>query len=123
MHPANLKYSKNHVWVKNLGDETVILGMTYFFQKTYGNVVYVELPSVGDEVMTEEVFGVIESNKASNDLVSPVTGTVIAVNTVLENKPVTINHSPYEDGWLIKVKLSEPISSDLLTNEEYTKDM
>ena len=123
MHPINLKYSKNHVWVKELGDDTVLLGMTYFFQKTYGNVVYVELPAVGDMVTTEEVFGVIESNKASNDLVSPVTGTVIDVNTILENKPVTINHSPYEDGWLIKVKLSEPISSDLMTSAEYTKDM
>ena len=123
MHPANLKYSKNHVWVKDLGDDTVLLGMTYFFQKTYGTVVYIELPSVGDEVMTEEVFGVIESNKASNDLISPVTGTVTDVNTLLENKPVTINHSPYEDGWLVKIKLTEPISSDLLTNKEYTKDM
>ena len=123
MHPANMKYSKNHVWVKDLGDDTVLLGMTYFFQKTYGTVVYIELPSVGDEVMTEEIFGVIESNKASNDLISPVTGTVTDVNTLLENKPVTINHSPYEDGWLVKVKLTEPISSDLLTNKEYTKDM
>jgi glycine cleavage system H protein len=123
MHPANLKYSKYHVWVRDDGDNTVTLGMTYYYQKTYGNVVYLDLPEVGAKLTYDEVFGLIESNKASNDLISPVTGEVIEVNTDLNDKPVTINHSPYDEGWIVKVRLSENLSDELLTAEQYTKEM
>jgi glycine cleavage system H protein len=97
--------------------------MTYYYQKTYGNVVYLDLPEVGAKLTYDEVFGLIESNKASNDLISPVTGEVIEVNTDLNDKPVTINHSPYDEGWIVKVRLSENLSDELLTAEQYTKEM
>ena len=99
-NPTNLLYSKSHEWVRLEGDEAVV-GITHFAQESLGDITYVELPLVGDEVSEEGEFGSVESVKAASDLYSPVTGEVVAVNAALADHPELINQSPYGDGWLM----------------------
>ena len=105
--PSNLRYTKSHEWVLDNGDGTVTLGITDHAQQALGDVVFVELPEVGQELASGEEFGVIESVKAASDLYAPVGGEVVAVNESLEDAPETVNESPYEDGWIAKLKLSD----------------
>ena len=104
-NPSDLLYSKSHEWVRLEGDEAVV-GITHFAQESLGDITYVELPLVGDEVSEESEFGSIESVKAASDLVSPVSGEVTEVNDVLEDAPEKCNSDPYGEGWLVRVKLS-----------------
>ena len=107
-----LHYSESHEWVKVEGDVAVI-GISDFAQSELGDITYVDLPEVGDEVNAEEDFGAVESVKSSSDLISPVTGEVCEVNGELEDKPELINEDPY-GAWIIKVKMSDPSEVDIL---------
>ena len=107
-----LKYSETHEWVKVEGDIATI-GVTDFAQSEMGDITYVDMPEVDDEVSKDEEFGALESVKASSDLVCPVSGTVVENNAALEDAPELINQDPYEN-WIIKVKMSEPSELDAL---------
>jgi glycine cleavage system H protein len=105
--PTNLKYNDSHEWLHDNGDGTVTIGITEYAQDALGDVVFVELPKVGRTLTLKETFGVVESVKAASDLYSPVSGEVLEVNESLNSSPETINTSPYENGWIMKVKVSE----------------
>lgn len=106
--PSNLRYSDSHEWVQDNGDGTVTIGITDHAQEALGDVVFVELPEVGSTVATGEEFGVVESVKAASDLYAPLGGEVVEINALLEDAPESLNESPYDDAWLIKIRLSEP---------------
>ena len=116
--PSNLRYTKSHEWVLDNGDGTVTLGITDHAQQALGDVVFVELPEVGQELASGEEFGVIESVKAASDLYAPLGGEVVAVNDALEDAPETVNESPYEDGWIAKLKLSDSDALDALLDAD-----
>ena len=102
-----LRYSESHEYVKIEGDCAVI-GITDFAQEQLGNVVYVDVPEVGDEVTAGETFGAVESTKAASDLVCPISGEVVEVNEALEDEPELVNKDAFGEGWIIKVKLTNP---------------
>ena len=119
MDPTDRRYTAEHEWVKLEGDVAVV-GITSFAQDQLGDVVYVELPKVGDRVEAMKAFGVIESVKTASDLFAPVSGTVEAVNGQIESEPQLVNDAPYEGGWLIKVRPDDAAEIDnLLTAEQY----
>lgn len=107
-----LLYSETHEWVKVEGD-TAIIGVSDFAQSEMGDITYVDMPDVDDEVVKDEEFGALESVKASSELISPVSGTVMEKNEELEDAPELINKDPYA-GWIIKVKMSDPSELDAL---------
>jgi glycine cleavage system H protein len=106
--PQDLSYVSSHEWIRNEGDGTVTIGVTDFAQEQLGDVVFVELPDVGAELVSEDEFGVIESVKAASDLFAPVSGEVIAVNEQLDDDPELVNTDPYGDAWLLQIRLSHP---------------
>ncbi len=117
--PENLKYTKDHEWVVVDGD-TATLGITDFAQGELGDIVFVEIETEGETLDKEEVFGTIEAVKTVSDLYMPVSGEVIEVNAGLEDKPELVNQEPYDGGWMIKVKMSDPSEVDsLLSAEDY----
>lgn len=116
-----LKYSETHEWVKVEGDIATV-GVTDFAQSEMGDITYVDMPEVDDEVSKDEEFGALESVKASSDLVCPVSGTVVENNTALEDAPELINQDPYEN-WIIKVKMSDPSELDALMDAAAYKTM
>jgi glycine cleavage system H protein len=105
--PTDLKYNESHEWLRDNGDGTVTIGITEYAQDALGDVVFVELPKVGRVLKAKETFGVVESVKAASDLYSPVSGEVLEVNESLNSSPETINSSPYENGWVMKLKISD----------------
>ncbi len=109
--PEDLKYTEEHEWVLVEGD-VVAIGITDFAQDQLGDVVFVELPEVGDTVEAGSTFGVVESVKAVSDVYAPVSGEVVEINEELPDEPEVLNTSPYEDGWMIKVKLADLSSLD-----------
>lgn len=118
--PANLRYAESHEWVLDNGDGTVTIGISDHAQESLGDVVFVELPEVGSALALKQEFGVVESVKAASDLYAPVAGEVIAVNEALEDAPETLNESPYEDGWIMKVRLEDASQlDDLLDADGY----
>ena len=118
--PEDLKYSKEHEWVRVNGN-IAIIGITSHAQDELGDVVYVEAPEIGTSVNASGTFGVVESVKAVSDLYTPVSGTVIEVNSRLEEEPELINSDPYNEAWIIKVEMSDSSELDaLLTTKEYT---
>ena len=120
MDPADRKYTQEHEWVR-IDGETAVVGITHFAQDQLGDVVYVELPKVGDRVEAMKPFGVIESVKTASDLFAPVTGTVVEVNAALTDSPQSVNDAPYEAGWLIKVKPDDSSEIDaLMTADQYS---
>ena len=108
--PEELKYTEEHEWVSLDGD-IVTIGVTDFAQDQLGDVVFVELPEVGEQVQGGKPFGVVESVKAVSDVYAPVSGEVIEINDALPDDPELINNSPYEEGWMLKIRLTTP--SDL----------
>lgn len=117
--PEELKYTEEHEWVA-IEDELVTVGITDFAQDSLGDVVFVELPEVGATVEAGKSFGVVESVKAVSDVYSPVSGEVVEVNEELPDAPETINTSPYEDGWMVKIRLSDTSElDDLLDADAY----
>ena len=115
-----LYYSESHEYVKIEGDFAYV-GITDYAQNALGNVVYVDLPEVDDEVEADEDFGAVESVKAASDLISPVTGTVVEVNEALEDKPELLNENPFEN-WINKVKLSDTAEIDNLMDAQSYED-
>ena len=111
MAPANLRYTKDHEWVKVDGDVATI-GVTDFAANQLGDVVFVDLPSAGKSVEQFATFGVVESVKAVSDLYAPLSGEVVEVNTDLGGKPELVNSDPFGDGWMIKVKVSDKAQVD-----------
>jgi glycine cleavage system H protein len=119
--PSNLKYSKEHEWVRVEGNKAYI-GITHFAQSELGDIVFVELPEVGAELTAHETFGTVESVKTVSDLYAPVSGTIVEVNGELNDAPEKVNEAPYEAGWMIVVEMSKPEElDDLLTAEQYTE--
>ncbi len=117
--PDGLKYSKDHEWVRVEGDIGTI-GITDFAQGELGDVVYVELPEAGKTISKGESFGTIEAVKAVSELYSPVSGEVVEINDKLEGDPALVNQSPYDDGWMVKLKLADPGElSDLMEAAAY----
>jgi glycine cleavage system H protein len=117
--PEDLKYTREHEWARMKGTK-VVVGITDFAQDSLGDVVYVELPTVGDEVKRGESFGVVESTKAVSELFAPVSGKVVEVNDPLVEAPETVNEDPYEEGWMIAIEPSDPKElSDLLDVKAY----
>ncbi|MBD3373836.1 glycine cleavage system protein GcvH [candidate division KSB1 bacterium] len=119
--PAELYYTEEHEWVR-VEDDVATIGITDYAQGELGDVVYVELPSSDDTIEQMEVFGTIEAVKAVSDLYAPVSGTVMDVNSALEDSPELINKDPYGDGWMIKVKLSDTSELDKLLDSETYKE-
>jgi glycine cleavage system H protein len=117
--PAELKYTKDHEWVRIEGGEAYI-GITEFAQRELGDIVYVDIPSVGKEVTKEEVFGTVEAVKTVSDLFMPVTGTVTEINPALDSQPELVNSDPYGEGWMVKVTLSNAADVEgLLSADAY----
>ncbi len=122
--PSDLKYISSHEWVREEDDGTVTIGITDHAQELLGDVVYVELPEVDSEVALEDELAVVESVKAASDIYAPLSGTIIAVNEDLEEAPETVNSSPYDDGWMFKMKPSEPSELDgLMDSESYQNEI
>lgn len=119
--PANLKYTKDHEWALVEGDVATV-GITDFAQSALGDIVFVELPETGRALNSHQTFGVVESIKSVSDLYSPLSGTVVESNADLVNSPELCNQSPYENAWMIKVKLSNKDDlNSLLSADEYQK--
>jgi len=112
------KYTKDHEWVKIEGDIATI-GVTDFAQKELGDIVYVEVETLGETLEAGEVFGTVEAVKTVSDLFMPVTGEILEFNSELESAPELVNDAPYTDGWMVKVKLSGGVPADLLDAASY----
>lgn len=111
--PAELKYTKDHEWVKVEGN-IAIIGITDFAQSELGDIVYVEIETEGEELVSEEVFGSVEAVKTVSDLFMPLSGKIIEFNSGLESNPEAVNSDPYGDGWMIKVEISDASELDAL---------
>jgi glycine cleavage system H protein len=118
--PQELKYTKDHEWVKIDGDVATI-GITEFAAGELGDIVYVEVETIGESIETGEVFGTVEAVKTVSDLFMPLTGEILELNSELEANPELVNESPYGEGWMIKIRISGDLPSDLLTAEEYAE--
>ena len=117
--PENLKYTKDHEWVKIDGDIATV-GITDFAQSELGDIVYVEVETIDEELDKEEVFGTVEAVKTVSDLFMPLSGKVIEFNESLEDEPEMVNDNPYDGGWIVKVKLNNPDeASELLSSDDY----
>lgn len=117
--PAELKYAPSHEWVR-VEDDIATVGITDHAQDALGDLVFVELPDVGDTVAAHDEAGVVESVKAASDIYAPVSGEIIAINEALSDSPEIINSDPYHDGWMYKIRMSDPVElDDLLSPEEY----
>ncbi|WP_016777356.1 glycine cleavage system protein GcvH [Anaerophaga thermohalophila] len=117
--PENLKFTKDHEWVKVEGN-TAIVGITDFAQSELGDIVFVEIETEDEELEKEEVFGTIEAVKTVSDLYMPVSGKVVEVNEELESKPELVNKEPYDGGWMIKIEMNNPDQvSELLSASQY----
>ncbi|KOU45162.1 glycine cleavage system protein GcvH [Streptomyces sp. WM6378] len=118
-NPQQLRYSKEHEWLSNAEDGVSTVGITEHAANALGDVVYVQLPGVGDTVTAGETCGELESTKSVSDLYSPVTGEVVAANQDVVDDPALVNSAPFEGGWLFKVKVTDE-PGDLLSADEYT---
>ena len=120
--PKDLLYTEDHEYVKPTNDAKVVLvGITDYAQGELGDIVYLELPSVGSSFNKHDVFGTIEAVKAVSELFSPVSGEIVEVNARLEKEPQLVNSAPYSDGWMVKIKLSDPAEKkELLSADDYS---
>lgn len=119
MNPKNLKYHREHDWARVEGD-TAVFGITSYAQETLGDIVFIELPEVGADVTAGAPYAEVESVKAVSDVYAPLSGSVVEVNEDVVDAPELLNESPYDDGWLIKVRLGDAAEiDDLMSSEEY----
>ena len=117
--PANLKYTKDHEWIKVEGSNAVV-GVTDFAQGQLGDVVFIEIETQGETLEKEEVFGTIEAVKTVSDMFMPIAGEILEVNPKLAESPDVVNKDPYGDGWMVKIKMTNPAQlNELLTPEQY----
>lgn len=124
MYPEDLKYNIEHTWLKVESPSMGRVGITQYAQEQLKQVVFIELPNVGDETVHMEPFGVIESVKATNDLYSPVSGKVVEVNEELRQDPGIVNRDPYEAGWMVVIELSNPDEANrLITASQYKAEL
>jgi glycine cleavage system H protein len=120
--PQDLKYTEEHEWIKSIDEQTALVGITDFAQGELGDIVYIDIPTIGKTLNAGDVFGTIEAVKTVSDLFLPVSGTVLEVNPNLEKQPELVNQSPYEAGWLIKLSVKDASEiNKLLSAEEYSK--
>lgn len=118
--PKDLKYTKEHEWIRDNGDGTVTIGITDFAQSELGDIVFVELEPEGSEFDQDEVLGTVEAVKTVSELFSPITGEVTEINEALEDDPELVNNDPYGDGWMVKLKVADSSELDnLLSAEDY----
>ena len=118
-YPDSLKYTKDHEWIK-FDDDLATIGITDFAQGELGDIVYIEIETLNENLNAEDVFGSVEAVKTVSDLFMPISGEVIEINEALEDKPEIVNEDPYGSGWMVKVKCNNPIKSeDLLDAEQY----
>ena len=120
--PPDLHYTKDHEWIRVEGEEAYV-GVTDFAQGELGDIVYVEVENVGEEVTQGEVFGTVEAVKTVSDLFMPITGTVLELNEALESEPELVNDDPYEKGWMIKISISDTSQLDELLNVEAYQEL
>lgn len=122
--PADLRYAKSHEWLKIAADGTALVGITDYAQSSLGDITFVQLPKAGATLKAGETFGVVESVKAASDVYAPAGGTVIEVNPALDSTPEKVNSSPYTDGWMLKLKLTNPAdAAALLSPADYAKNI
>ena len=120
--PSGLKYTKDHEWIRVEGDVAYI-GITEFAQRELGDIVYIDISSIGKEVAKDEVFGTVEAVKTVSDLFMPVTGTINEVNPALDKQPELVNSDPYGDGWMVKVTIADASSVDALLSADSYKSL
>lgn len=116
--PEGLKYTKDHEWVKIDGN-TAVIGITDFAQSELGDIVYIDINTVGQEVAAHEIFGTVEAVKTVSDLYMPLAGKVLEVNALLDSSPEKVNEDPYGEGWMIKAEITETASDALLSAAQY----
>ena len=116
--PKDLKYSKDDEWIRTESEDLMMIGITDYAQQQLGDIVFVELPKVGDPVNVGDSFGVIESVKAVSDLLAPVNGKIVRINALLEDRPEAVNDDCYGDGWMVIIEGNDD-DSDLLNSDEY----
>jgi glycine cleavage system H protein len=121
-YPDDLKYYREHDWARIEGDEAV-LGITWFAQDSLGELVHYEAPAEGDAITRGSAYGEVESVKAVSDVIAPLSGEVIAVNTKVVDEPETVNADPYGEGWLVRIRLSDPTEADALLDAEAYKQV
>ncbi len=121
--PDDLKYTKEHEWVRDNGDGTVTVGITDFAQSELGDIVFVELEPEGSEFDQDEVFGTVEAVKTVSELFSPVSGEISEINELLEDDPELVNNDPYGKGWMVKINLSDASELDSLLSLDEYKDL
>jgi glycine cleavage system H protein len=119
MYPSELKYTKNHEFIKALGDGTAIVGITSYAQEALGDVVFVDLPEVGAKFEAGDEFGTVESVKTVSEIFMPASGEILAVNEELEAHPEFVNEDAFGKGWMVKVKLAGALAGDLLDAAAY----
>jgi len=119
-NPKDLKYTKEHEWIRDNGDGTATIGVTDFAQSELGDIVFVELEPEGFEFEQDEVFGTVEAVKTVSELFAPVAGEVLEINEQLEMEPELVNDDPYGDGWMVKITMSDESQlDDLMSSDEY----
>ena len=124
MFPEDLRYTDKHEWVRAGNGSTVRVGITSYAAEALGDVVYVSLPQVGEEVAADDACAEVESTKSVSDVYSPATGVITAVNELLSDSPETVNSDPYGDGWLFEIELSDPSElDDLLDADSYAEQV
>ena len=121
-YPDDLKYHKEHDWARIEGDEAV-LGITWFAQDTLGELVHYEPPSEGDTISRDSSYGEVESVKAVSDVIAPLSGEVLDVNQKVVDEPETVNADPYGDGWLVRIRLTDPAEADALLDVDAYKQV
>lgn len=121
--PEDIKYTKDHEWIKLTEDNIAMIGITEFAQQELGDIVYVDINSVGQELNADEVFGTVEAVKTVSDLFLPLAGKVLEVNAQLESNPELVNKDPYNEGWMIKLELKNPEELDNLLSAEKYKEL
>lgn len=118
--PEELKYTKDHEWIRETGDGKAVIGITDFAQKELGDIVYIEIETEGEDLAKEDVFGTIEAVKTVSDMFMPISGHVIKKNEKLDDTPEMVNSDPYGNGWMVEISISNPDElSDLLSAEQY----
>lgn len=125
--PEELKYSSEHEWIKKLDDETVLVGITDFAQSELGDIVYVEVDTVGETLDKDDIFGTVEAVKTTSDLFMPLSGEIIEFNPAIDedegDDPSLLNESPYDKGWIIKIKMTQPEEYDNLLDAKTYADL
>ena len=118
--PKNLLYTKDHEWI-NIINDIATIGITDYAQSELGDIIFIEIPKIGDKLKLHDILGTIEAVKTVADLFSPINGTITKTNNLLEDSPENINNDPYDSGWIVKLKVENNDMSHLLSSEEYHK--